>query len=337
MDLLTWNSNPDLCSSKHQTHSCLLLLVFVEQYWWQALSVDSCCMRCNVLRAWWSWRENRHFLVVKCKRACEQTRTGFPNDYRDWCRLPGLIIPSHITLKPPAEKGSCSSFPMCLVCTYPPERVLGFACQPRSANPDWRLVIFSSCGVGLWYIKAHWGLALSASLAVWFDAAALSLGDPPGRVSYTAAPPTSPPSPSRPGTVWDRCLELSATQRGSSHGGQEKPCTGFYHSALRGPFFIPNALDFLFLLRLWKVCLFQFVSFSSVFPFPLCFPLWLRRWGHSVQRWAGFRVQRSPPGFLSTPTRRPFHSLTSCSLYGHFLHSLWHTHRSNLPIGTVKR
>lgn len=57
----------------------------------------------------------------------------------------------------------------------------------------------------------------------------------------------------------------------------------------------------LFLLRLWKVCLFHAVSFSSCF-------LWLRRWGHGVQRWVGFRVQRSRPSFLSTPTRRPFHS-----------------------------
>lgn len=32
-------------------------------------------------------------------------------------------------------------------------------------------------------------MALSASLAVWFDAAALSLVDPLGRVSNTAPPP----------------------------------------------------------------------------------------------------------------------------------------------------
>lgn len=55
----------------------------------------------------------------------------------------------------------------------------------------------------------------------------------------------------------------------------------------------------------------------------------------------GFRVQRSPPSFLSTPTRRPFHSSLPfyevCSLYGHFLQSLCHTHRSNLLIGAIKR
>lgn len=43
----------------------------------------------------------------------------------------------------------------------------------------------------------------------------------------------------RAGTVWDRCLELLATQRGSSQGSQKKPCTACYHSALRRPFFIP--------------------------------------------------------------------------------------------------
>lgn len=70
----------------------------------------------------------------------------------------------------------------------------------------------------------------------------------------------------------------------------------------------PLFLIFFFLLQLWEVCLCDCTSFSLVFPFPLCFPLWLRHWVHSVQRWVGFRVQRSPPSFLSTPTRRPFHS-----------------------------
>lgn len=68
-------------------------------------------------------------------------------------------------------------------------------------------------------------MALSDSLAVWFDAVALSLGDPP-------------PLGLRAGTLWDRCLELSATQRGPSHGGQEKkPCTSFLSFCPQRPIF----------------------------------------------------------------------------------------------------
>lgn len=174
--------------------------------------------------------------------------------------------------KPPAEKGSCTPFHVCvesrLVCTYPAECVLGFACQPHSANPVWRLVNFSLCGVGLWYIKEHWGLAPSGSLAVWFDAAALSLGDPLGRVSSNPRLLQG----LRAGTVWDRCLELLATQRVSSHGGLEKPCTAFYHSALRGPFFIPDCCSWFPLsssLKGVSVSLHQFflsIPVSSVLP-----------------------------------------------------------------------
>lgn len=90
-----------------------------------------------------------------------------------------------------------SAFHVCvqsrLICTYPAECVLGFGCQPHSANPVWRLGIFSSCGVGLWYIKEHRGLAPSASLAVRFDSVALSLGDPARTVCSNPPPPSRPP------------------------------------------------------------------------------------------------------------------------------------------------
>lgn len=74
--------------------------------------------------------------------------------------------------------------------------------------------LFMWCGA-LVYKRHTEVLALAVFLAVWFDTADLSLGDPPGRVNYSVAPP---PKASELGTMWDRCLKLSATQRASSHG-----------------------------------------------------------------------------------------------------------------------
>ncbi len=166
----------------------------------------------------------------------------------------------------------------CLICSYPPEYFLGFACQPCSANPDWGLVSFSSCGVGLWCIKAHWGLALSAALAVWFWCCGLVPGWPFSSWEaelYSSHPPLTHPllQGLQVGTVWDRCLKFSATQRGSSHGGLEKLCAAFYHSAPRSPFFISGCCSWFPLsspaLKGVSVWLHQFLPsgpFSSVLP-----------------------------------------------------------------------
>lgn len=91
------------------------------------------------------------------------------------------------------------------------------------------------------------------------------------------------------------------------------------------------SLDFLLLLlllhHLWKVCLFS--------PRSL---LWLRRWGHGAQWWAGFRVQISA---LICSFQAAFSFLPSClhevcSLYRHFLLSPRRSRRCNLFIGAVK-
>lgn len=115
------------------------------------------------------------------------------NDYWDWCHLPRLIIPSHITLKPRSPLPQ-RRVPVCHA-PLSGAHILQSVSSRLHASPAVqiqieRLVIFSSCGVGLWYIKAHWGLA--ASVAVWFDAAW-----PCPWVTLLGAaqlPPFSPPS-----------------------------------------------------------------------------------------------------------------------------------------------
>lgn len=146
--------------------------------------------------------------------------------------------------------------------------------------------VFPSCGSVLWYIKDTLRFWRSLPLLLYpFDAVALSLVDPP----Y----PT-PPHSFRAGTV---CLELSATQRASSHG---EALYRLLSSCSQRPVFHLNVLLLIFSWALKGVS----VSRRRFLPSFL----WLRRWGHCVQRWVGFRVQRSPPSSLSAPTRRPFHS-----------------------------
>lgn len=230
----------------------------------------------------WSRRENSYFPVVKLKRAREHWLACLSNDYGVWCRLPQLIIHSHITLKPPKQRGSCMSsvcvcvcVESCLICTCPPEHFLG-VCMPalQCKNPDWGLVIFSSCGVGLCCIKAHWGLAHSASLAVWFWCCGLVLGWPqlfffPSWEGELQRPTSLQTHTLLQGLqavmVQDRCLQLSATQRGSSHGGLEKLCTAFYHPALRRPFFHLLLISSFFFSYERCVCV-----TAPVFPFFLC-------------------------------------------------------------------
>lgn len=192
----------------------------------------------------------------------------------------------------------------CLICTYPAECVLGFGCQPHSANPVWRLVIFSSCGVGLWYIKEHRGLAPSASLAVRFDSAALSLGDPARTVRSNPHLLRG----LRAGAVWDRCHELLATQRGSSYGGLGEALYRLLSFCSQRAIFHPSLLLLISPFFKSERC----VCFSaSASP-------WRSHFLCASPSDSGTEVTlfkdglgsefKDPPGSLSTPTRRPFHS-----------------------------
>lgn len=159
-------------------HNKLTLVYYgsLWQYWWQALSIDSFCMRFNVLVKTKAKTTFSGWHVQTRQHAHAPSHVCFLNDYRDWWRTPWLIIPSHISLKPPAKKGSCTSSTSCRFRTH----ILQALSSGLHANLTmWRLVILSWCGVGLWYINEHRRLALFAPRAVWFDAAALSLGDPP--------------------------------------------------------------------------------------------------------------------------------------------------------------
>lgn len=181
--------------------------------------------------------------------------------------------------------------------------LLGFACQPCSANPDWWLVVFPSCGVGLWCIKGT--LRFWHSLPLWLFGLMLQ---PCPRVTLLGGwwAPQLTPLPfsfkaSELGTVWNRRLQLSASERAPLT--RRSLVLPFIVLLLEAPFFISVCCSWFPLFFFGSercVCFALSVS-------PQCF-LWLRHWGHGVQRWVGFRVQRSAPSFLSTSTRRPFHS-----------------------------
>lgn len=180
-----------------------------------------------------------------------------------------------------------------------------------------------SCGVGLWYIKAHWGLALAASLVVWFDAVASSLGDPPGRVSYPAAPPSLPPS----------LLHDHVGQKPRALGHTESLLTrsGLLSSCSEGP------------------------VFHLVLDSPLSSPalkgvsVWPRRFLLSVPISSDSEVMplkdglgsqfKYPPLIYSFQTAFSFLSSglhEVCSFFGHFLHLLCHTQRFSLLVGAIK-
>lgn len=170
--------------------------------------------------------------------------------------------------------------------------------------------LFMWCGALLYKGTLRFGPLCLSGCWVW--CCGLVLGwpfFPLGRVSCKGPPPYIH-TPSFKASKLGPC----GTDAWSSRPHKEAPHMEAWRSFVP-PFIIllseghfSSPLDFLFLLQLWKVCLCDCTTFSSMFPLPLCFPLWLRRWGHNVQRWVGIRVQRSPPSFLSTPTRRPFHS-----------------------------
>lgn len=81
-----------------------------------------------------------------------QTYACFPNDYGDWCKLPQLIIRSHITPKPPAEKGSCTAF-TCVYSHVSSAHFLQNASSGFHANPAVQIQI------GDWLFSLHvvWG------------------------------------------------------------------------------------------------------------------------------------------------------------------------------------
>lgn len=208
--------------------------------------------------------------AVQCAGGAEGKTAIFllscTNDYADWCRLPPLIIPSHITPKASCRERFLDAFHVSVesrpCCTYPAEFILEIACQPHSANPVWPLVIFSSCGLGLWYIKEHRGLAPFASLPVWFDAVALSLGDPPGRLE--------PPPPSRPPS-WDHVGQMPGALGHTKRLLTRRPEEALYCLLSFGSqpaIFHPSLPLFISLLQVSKVCLFHCTSvpISSVLP-----------------------------------------------------------------------
>lgn len=131
--LIYLNCFSDHSCLKYQTQPCLLRLVL---YWWQAVSIDSCCRTDG-------WGKTAIFLL--CAKM-HVNRLWLPNDKCDWCRLPGQIIPCCITL-------TCSSH-VCHVCTavyctHSSGCVLVFAWQPYTVNPDWLFSLHVVSGSGI--------------------------------------------------------------------------------------------------------------------------------------------------------------------------------------------
>lgn len=122
------------------------------------------------------------------------------------------------------------------------------------------------------------------------------------------------------------------------------PCTAFCLSGLRGPFFISacwsSALEFLFLLQLWKVCLFHSFLSPQCSRFLCASPsdsgsevtLFKDRLGSEFSDFyeASYLLW---PEALFIPHFLPTWSLL---LVWAFPRSLGHTHRFNLLIGAIK-
>lgn len=124
------------------------------------------------------------------------------------------------------------SFAMCCVCAR--------VCMPTLQRKS-RMA--TGCFLFMWRgALVHKGtLRFWRSIPLWlFDAAALSLGDPPGRLNYIAAPP--PPSFFKAFELGPCCTDAWSAQPHKEPPHTEKPCTVFYHSALKGPFFRLSAL-----------------------------------------------------------------------------------------------
>lgn len=169
-------------------------------------------------------------------------------------------------------------------------------------------------------------MALFASLAVWFDAAALSLGDPLGRVSRD--PPTLFKASSQ-GPCGTDASSYRPHKEGPSHGGQAF-ITPFFNSFFfgsercvcstapvspqRSRFHRASPSDSGAEVAAFKDGLgSEFKDLSARAPYLL------------------------PPDGLFIPHFLAHGGVEVCSLYGHFLRPLCHTHRSNLPIGAIKR
>lgn len=232
------------------------------------------------------------------------------NNYGDGCRLIILLV---LLLQ---RKVFCTSSSMRSV-RLPPERILLLACQPSSANPDWWLVIFSSCGVVLWYIKKgtlRFGTFCLSGCLVWCWSLV------PGWPSREGELNSCPQPPSHPGSRPRCCFELSATQRASSY-------RLLSFCSRRTIFHLSPLLFFSFSERC--VC---FTASLSSHPLPSEVTVFKDGLG---SEFTGLRLS----SYLLLPDGSfipyfLFHEV--CSLFGHFLQSLCHTHRYNLLIGAIK-
>lgn len=152
--------------------------------------------------------------------------------------------------------------------------------------------LFMWCGASVYKGTLRLGAFFLSGCLVWCCSLVLGWPALEGELKSCAAAPPPSLQGLRSGPVWDRCLELSATQRVSSHRDQEQLYPHLLSSCSSSA-----ALDFRFLRRrlLWKVC--------------LCFPVWLRR---CIQRRVWVQSSKASAELLIYSHQTAFSFLTSC-------------------------
>lgn len=187
---------------------------------------------------------------------------------------------------------------MLLPHTYPAVFVLGSARQPHNVATAYSLLMW--CGALVYKWTQRFGSLCSLSCLVWCCSPVLGR---PSMVNSDPLPLLRPPS-------WDFVGQMPGspghTKRLLTHGGQEKPCGAFYHSALRGAIFQHSLLLLIFSFFQSERCVCFTASVSSVLP-PLTQAL---RSPCSKMGWV--QSSKIPPQFLiySLPDS-PFLFLTS--------------------------
>lgn len=183
----------------------------------------------------------------------------------------------------------------------------------------------------------RFGAFLLSGCLVWCFG--LVLGWPSWELHSSPRPHPPPPSRPRAGAhAWS-----SRPHKESPHDeALEKPCFGFYHSALGGKLFISACCSsvalFSLALKGVSVSVCQFLLSIPVSSVP---PPMTRALRSHCSKMGWVESSKISTKLLIFSYQTAFSFLTSClhevcSLYGYFLHSLCHTHRSNLLIGAIK-
>lgn len=243
-------------------HNKLTLVYYgsLWQYWWQALSIDSFCMRFNVLV---KTEAKTALFLLACTntptRPCTITHL-LPKWLQGLMQDPLADNPLSYYPKACCREGFLYVFNiMPVLHTYPADLVLGSACQSHSVIlTGYSLLMW--CGALVYKWTQRFGSLCSSSCLVWCCGPVLWR---PSMVNSDPLPLLRPPS-------WDFAGQMPGspghTKTLLTHGGQEKPCGAFYHSALRGAIFQHSLLLLISSFLKSERCVCFTASVSSVLP-----------------------------------------------------------------------